>query len=367
MYHLRRKVHFVIMASVFDTPAEIHTIYDLKGSLVGRSATEKERTTGGVLKDNDLISDKRKLHLGSKKAEFIKQLKKDAYFLASMNIMDYSLLIGIHERRKRGATHSVPAESSSYITQSAPSPQVDSAAISSKVHSNTPFRRSISVSAGATSTNSIMSVKSQNSVVSTVALSVSDDIKSSVPFSGNDTDGSAPLASTADEAQALSHEDVKIEIGALQPSAEAAEEGIEMHDLGEEEDEEEYDDDDSQSHDDINIDDGDSEVEDSATTSSEFDLDLPSKSRLSLKVIKRLIKVDSKVKRDLVKAASFTSFSSTDDKRWTTRRDGGINSRMLDNSRGDEIYFVGVIDILQQYNMNKFMETIIKVSYLVGL
>lgn len=30
MYHLRRKVHFVIMASVFDTTETIHTVYDLK-------------------------------------------------------------------------------------------------------------------------------------------------------------------------------------------------------------------------------------------------------------------------------------------------------------------------------------------------
>jgi hypothetical protein len=30
MYHLRRKVHFVIMGSVFDTTEMIHTIYDLK-------------------------------------------------------------------------------------------------------------------------------------------------------------------------------------------------------------------------------------------------------------------------------------------------------------------------------------------------
>ena len=35
MYHLRRKVHFVIMTSVFDTPEKIHTVYDLKGSLIG--------------------------------------------------------------------------------------------------------------------------------------------------------------------------------------------------------------------------------------------------------------------------------------------------------------------------------------------
>lgn len=39
MYHLRRKVHFVIMTSVFDTPEKIHTVYDLKGSLIGTTCT----------------------------------------------------------------------------------------------------------------------------------------------------------------------------------------------------------------------------------------------------------------------------------------------------------------------------------------
>lgn len=93
MYHLRRKVHFVIMGSVFDTAEKIHTIYDLKGSLVGREATEKEKKVGGVLKDKDLINDGRKLHLGEKKAAFIEQLRSDARFLATLNIMDYSLLV----------------------------------------------------------------------------------------------------------------------------------------------------------------------------------------------------------------------------------------------------------------------------------
>lgn len=44
--------------------------------------------------------------------------------------------------------------------------------------------------------------------------------------------------------------------------------------------------------------------------------------------------------------------------------DGGINSRLPGASgtphRGDEIYYVGIIDILQVYNMSKRMETIFK-------
>lgn len=93
MYHLQRKVHFVIMGSVFDTPEPINKIYDLKGSLVGRKASAHDREVGGVLKDNDLIEDDTKLKLGSKRELFLDQIEKDANFLAKLNIMDYSLLV----------------------------------------------------------------------------------------------------------------------------------------------------------------------------------------------------------------------------------------------------------------------------------
>ena len=39
----------------------------------------------------------------------------------------------------------------------------------------------------------------------------------------------------------------------------------------------------------------------------------------------------------------------------------GINSRNPDGSRGNEIYYIGVIDILQRYNINKRAETLFKV------
>ena len=46
---------------------------------------------------------------------------------------------------------------------------------------------------------------------------------------------------------------------------------------------------------------------------------------------------------------------------WTRRKDGGINSRLPDiDVRGREIYFCGVIDILQQYNLRKRSETFFK-------
>lgn len=39
--------------------------------------------------------------MGTKRRLFMEQLEKDASFLASLNIMDYSLLIGIHDKTRR--------------------------------------------------------------------------------------------------------------------------------------------------------------------------------------------------------------------------------------------------------------------------
>jgi hypothetical protein len=52
-----------------------------------------------------LINDGVRLKFGAKKEAFLAQLEKDAQFLASLNIMDYSLLVGIHDRQQGGAHH----------------------------------------------------------------------------------------------------------------------------------------------------------------------------------------------------------------------------------------------------------------------
>jgi len=144
MYHLNRKVHFVIMGSVFDTPEPINKIYDLKGSVIGRTASAHDRAVGGVLKDNDLIDDGVKLKLGSKRQLFLTQIEKDATFLSKLNIMDYSLLVGIHHRSSRylpqepleQEVKSIPHSKSEESNQ----PQQQQTHVSS-VRSKTPFRR----------------------------------------------------------------------------------------------------------------------------------------------------------------------------------------------------------------------------------
>jgi len=155
MYHLRRKVHFLIMASVFDTPQEINVMYDLKGSLVGRRATAEERAKGGVLKDLDLIEDGVQMKLGSKREAFLAQIRRDTAFLAEHNIMDYSLLVGIHDRSRRteaqeqispDTTPSIvsprPASSTNVLEYGTRS--VSFIANQNHSRSNTPFRRSAS-------------------------------------------------------------------------------------------------------------------------------------------------------------------------------------------------------------------------------
>ncbi|KAL9654925.1 hypothetical protein ABK040_008715 [Willaertia magna] len=94
-----KNVRFLIMNNVFDTTLFVSERYDLKGSTVGRSASEKEKARETpVLKDLDFKKDrKRKLKVGAQMKNLIlHQLKMDAEWLESMKIMDYSLLVGIH-------------------------------------------------------------------------------------------------------------------------------------------------------------------------------------------------------------------------------------------------------------------------------
>ncbi|KAJ0402539.1 hypothetical protein P43SY_000802 [Pythium insidiosum] len=118
--------NFVVMANLFSTDKVIHRRYDIKGSWVNRSAkhpskgkrvtcrhcnakfvfgsTESENCpmrvgrheANVVLKDNDLTA---KVRLDPKVAEELyEQLVKDANFLSRLGIMDYSLLLGVHNQ-----------------------------------------------------------------------------------------------------------------------------------------------------------------------------------------------------------------------------------------------------------------------------
>jgi len=77
------------------------SLQQVKGSTRGRSSTEEQRQRGSewVLKDLDFIEAKRKLNLSPEiKERFTAAVKVDSEFLARSNIIDYSLLVGIHAK-----------------------------------------------------------------------------------------------------------------------------------------------------------------------------------------------------------------------------------------------------------------------------
>lgn len=88
---------FIVMGNVFDTQLPIDKIYDLKGSTIGRY-----NSTGlGILKDLNWKDSDKTLHIDPmKKDRLLKQIMDDTKFLEHNEIIDYSLLVGIHETKK---------------------------------------------------------------------------------------------------------------------------------------------------------------------------------------------------------------------------------------------------------------------------
>ncbi|KZT53100.1 SAICAR synthase-like protein [Calocera cornea HHB12733] len=98
-----RKIHFVIMNNLFPPHRDIHETYDLKGSTVGRELSEEKirQNPRAVQKDLNWINNHKQLELGpEKRALFIEQIRRDTAFLKRANVMDYSLLVGIHNMKR---------------------------------------------------------------------------------------------------------------------------------------------------------------------------------------------------------------------------------------------------------------------------
>ncbi|KAJ2997134.1 hypothetical protein NUW58_g753 [Xylaria curta] len=98
-----KKIHFVVMNNLFPPHRDIHTTFDLKGSTIGRDYKEEdlENNPRATLKDLNWLRRKRHLELGLQKRQlFLQQLQNDVKLLQKLKIMDYSLLIGMHDLRK---------------------------------------------------------------------------------------------------------------------------------------------------------------------------------------------------------------------------------------------------------------------------
>ncbi|WVF66658.1 hypothetical protein IAT40_001399 [Kwoniella sp. CBS 6097] len=98
-----RKIHFVIMNNLFPPHRDIHETYDLKGSAFGREYPEEKaaKNPRAVLKDKNWVNRGRTLELGpEKRALLSEQLRRDMEFLKRVKVMDYSLLVGIHNMER---------------------------------------------------------------------------------------------------------------------------------------------------------------------------------------------------------------------------------------------------------------------------
>ncbi|KAJ5116385.1 hypothetical protein N7456_000733 [Penicillium angulare] len=95
-----RKIHFVVMNNLFPPHRDIHQTFDLKGSTIGRDLQESdlERNPRATMKDLNWVRRNRHLQCGPAKRDFfVEQLKRDVELLKKLKIMDYSLLVGIHD------------------------------------------------------------------------------------------------------------------------------------------------------------------------------------------------------------------------------------------------------------------------------
>ncbi|XP_077472156.1 phosphatidylinositol 5-phosphate 4-kinase type-2 gamma-like [Stigmatopora argus] len=93
------ETYLIVMRNMFSHRLVVHRKYDLKGSLVDREASDKERGKElPTLKDVDFRNNMQKVYVtDEQKEKFMEKLNRDIEFLVKLKIMDYSLLLGIHD------------------------------------------------------------------------------------------------------------------------------------------------------------------------------------------------------------------------------------------------------------------------------
>ncbi|KAF4680354.1 hypothetical protein FOZ60_013669 [Perkinsus olseni] len=95
------KIYFVVMGNMFNANVEMHRRFDLKGSWIGRSTEGFDQPgfdRSVALKDSDFENLGLKIRIGeASRAALLEQIRRDCEFFARHNIIDYSMLLGIHE------------------------------------------------------------------------------------------------------------------------------------------------------------------------------------------------------------------------------------------------------------------------------
>ena len=91
------KFNIVVMNNFLNSPAPLPPthLYDLKGSLYHRATSPRDAELGLAKKDLNFLQDKAKVVVSPQdKAFLVNQLHSDSRFLASIGVLDYSLLLG---------------------------------------------------------------------------------------------------------------------------------------------------------------------------------------------------------------------------------------------------------------------------------
>eukprot|EP01041_Mallomonas_annulata_P008873 gene8873-18372_t len=87
-----KKRYFLVMRNVFNSINNCELMFDLKGSTVGRIASNESK----VLKDVNLITSGKKIQLGTcSRTQVLRALARDVSFLSNYGLMDYSLLVAV--------------------------------------------------------------------------------------------------------------------------------------------------------------------------------------------------------------------------------------------------------------------------------
>ena len=106
-HKMQKKIYFCIMNNIFNTSLQIDYRYDLKGSTVGRKTSYSDNTPKDntiALKDLDFLAEGKKFVVGREnKDRLMKIIQADADFFAKQEIIDYSLMVGVHELRTQAS------------------------------------------------------------------------------------------------------------------------------------------------------------------------------------------------------------------------------------------------------------------------
>lgn len=99
-----KMLYFTVLGNVFHSGHELQVTYDLKGSTLGRS-TRKDEAISIARKDLDFLDLKQKIRVGpQRKKLLLQQIERDCELMKTLKIIDYSLLLGIHDYKEHQAT-----------------------------------------------------------------------------------------------------------------------------------------------------------------------------------------------------------------------------------------------------------------------